>query len=140
MSGFKRPCLVCGRPTSRSRCAVHQRRLDRERAEGYVSDLKPGGGSRRWRRQRERALRRDGYVCVRCGAPAVEVGHVKARAYGGTDELPNLRSLCRECHAREHHAPGGGVPGPGFPDTADSRPQARENACRIEDRIFGDVQ
>src|SRR5206468_3582792 len=80
MSAFRRPCIVCGKPSTGTRCALHQRLLDRERAIGYESSaLKPGGGSRRWRKQRERCLRRDDYVCARCGGIASEVDHIRPR-------------------------------------------------------------
>ncbi|MCI0633890.1 MAG: HNH endonuclease [Actinobacteria bacterium] len=38
-----------------------------------------------------------------CGRPAVTVDHVQARAFGGTDDRSNLRSLCAQ-HAAEKNA------------------------------------
>lgn len=51
-----------------------------------------------WANRRAMVLLRDGYRCVRCGAPAEEVDHRLPRSRGGGDELTNLRSLCRPCH------------------------------------------
>ncbi|WP_081263528.1 HNH endonuclease [Rhodococcus pyridinivorans] len=57
-----------------------------------------GGSTRQWRNQRQRALKRDNHRCVQCGASAEEVDHILSKQEGGTDELHNLRSLCRQCH------------------------------------------
>ena len=38
--------------------------------------------------------------CRWCGAPAITVDHILARAFGGTDDERNLQSLCR-VHADE---------------------------------------
>lgn len=51
-------------------------------------------------------LDRDGRLCVLCAAPATEVDHIQPRAYGGTEDLSNLRSLCHPCHVMvtaQHH-------------------------------------
>jgi 5-methylcytosine-specific restriction endonuclease McrA len=57
-----------------------------------------------WRTLRERALSRDGRICVtpNCGAPAKVVDHIIPRREGGRDDLVNLRSLCRSCDNRRH--------------------------------------
>jgi hypothetical protein len=50
-------------------------------------------------------LQRDDYKCVTCGrSPAtspglvLEVDHVEPHSKGGTDELANYQTLCRECN------------------------------------------
>lgn len=48
-----------------------------------------------------RILTRDGHRCVLCGAPATTVDHIIARAFGGTHEDANLRSLCPPHAARK---------------------------------------
>ena len=65
--------------------------------------------SARWRRFRERIMRRDGYECQRCKrygrhTPATEVHHIKHR-----DDHPELAldpdncvSLCHACHNAMH--------------------------------------
>lgn len=57
-----------------------------------------------WRKQRRRALIRDRHRCVECGSPAVEVDHIVPRSRGGTDDLSNLRSMCRPCHKAKSEA------------------------------------
>lgn len=59
---------------------------------------------KRWKRVRWRALQRDGYRCVQCGARGrVEVDHIKPvrthpeLAY----ELSNTQCLCVPCHSRK---------------------------------------
>ena len=56
-----------------------------------------------WRKVREKALKRDDYLCVRCRdegriTPARQVDHILPKANGGGDELGNLMSLCKDCH------------------------------------------
>lgn len=36
-----------------------------------------------------------------CGAPATEVDHIVAIAFGGTHEQRNLRGVCAACHKRK---------------------------------------
>lgn len=56
------------------------------------------------RRLRYEILRRDGFCCHYCGAPAHEgvplvVDHVIPVALGGSDEPTNLLTACRSCNA-----------------------------------------
>jgi 5-methylcytosine-specific restriction endonuclease McrA len=51
-----------------------------------------------WARRRIRVLRRDAYICQRCGAPATHVDHIIA---GDNHELWNLQALCEPCHNRK---------------------------------------
>ncbi|EQB1168653.1 HNH endonuclease signature motif containing protein [Enterococcus faecalis] len=48
-------------------------------------------------------LDRDKYLCREClrnerYTPTETVGHIKPKAHGGTDDLSNLESICRDCH------------------------------------------
>ena len=59
-----------------------------------------------WRRIRAAVMARDNYLCQVCAAdgrvtPATEVDHIRPKARGGTDEMDNLRSICRQCHAEK---------------------------------------
>jgi len=83
----RKPCLVCGVPSTGSRCPAHTLR---------------NGSTRSWRRLRAQILALDGYSCRICGGPASEVDHVIALADGGTDHPSNLRSLCTTHHAERH--------------------------------------
>jgi len=62
--------------------------------------------SAEWKTLRLACLKRDGFHCVLCGAPAVVADHVVSRRDGGRDELGNLRSLCRDCDNRLRERPG----------------------------------
>ena len=53
-----------------------------------------------WRKVRGVVLHRDGWRCHWCGAPAVEVDHVRELDNGGTDHPSNLVASCRACNAR----------------------------------------
>lgn len=54
-----------------------------------------------WRETRRKVLARDDFKCVRCETPLTErtahVDHIKSGKLG-TNELTNLRALCRRCH------------------------------------------
>lgn len=62
--------------------------------------------SQEWARTRKTVLKRDGFQCVavidgfRCTRAATIVDHIKRRRDGGTEEMSNLRSLCRDCDNR----------------------------------------
>jgi 5-methylcytosine-specific restriction enzyme A len=56
-----------------------------------------------WPERRARVLKRDGYVCQLrypgCLGRASQVDHIVQPEAGGTDELENLRAVCKRCHA-----------------------------------------
>jgi 5-methylcytosine-specific restriction protein A len=47
---------------------------------------------------RMRALRKAGYKCAKCGAPAKDVDHIIPVAEGGRNHDSNYQVLCREHH------------------------------------------
>jgi group II intron reverse transcriptase/maturase len=55
-----------------------------------------------WTKQRARAMRRDKGTCQHCGidCKTMDVHHIIPREQGGTDDLDNLITLCRECHSK----------------------------------------
>jgi 5-methylcytosine-specific restriction endonuclease McrA len=55
-------------------------------------------GTQRWKDQRLRVLKRDGYICQYCGDDATQVDHVISRASGGTHDLENLLACCAKCN------------------------------------------
>lgn len=62
-----------------------------------------------WRRLRAAVLQRD----VKCSTPgcyraSTVADHIKPRAQGGADALPNLRGLCASCHGRVTASADGG--------------------------------
>lgn len=83
--------------------AVHRGEMTREEALRGV----PGAWKRRTIPVQTRwaAVQRDGHRCVACGAsPAnragveLQIDHVVPVSRGGTNDLENLRTLCRECN------------------------------------------
>jgi len=59
-----------------------------------------GRGGRPWRRKRDAVARRDQYTCQVCGRITDEgdADHVIPLSKGGTDDLRNIRWMCRPCH------------------------------------------
>ena len=60
-----------------------------------------------WEKVRMRALVRDNFTCQHpgCGETRLrrlEVHHVQHRAHGGSHDLSNLITLCRQHHADQH--------------------------------------
>lgn len=70
--------------------------------------------SKEWSDTREYILKRDNYLCVKCGQPAEEVHHkihLSQKNIGDvsiTMNPDNLMSLCRSCHFEEHRGEHGG--------------------------------
>lgn len=64
--------------------------------------------SKEWEQTRDFILRRDNFLCVKCGRPAEEVHHIKHLSPSNIGDVnitmnpENLVSLCRECHFNEH--------------------------------------
>lgn len=54
-----------------------------------------------WRALREQVWERDGRQCVRCGAPLAlnkcHIDHIRSGKLA-TNQISNLRTLCRRCH------------------------------------------
>lgn len=69
---------------------------------------KPFYNSKEWQMTRDYILKRDNYLCVKCGAPAEEVHHIihlSPKNIGDpsiTMSPGNLVSLCKTCHFAEH--------------------------------------
>jgi len=58
------------------------------------------GTSGRWRKIRERILRRDGYCCQQCGQTEgkLHIDHIIPRRLNGGDNDSNLQTLCQKCN------------------------------------------
>jgi hypothetical protein len=56
---------------------------------------------------RHECFKRDGYKCVECGATKNEsvlhCDHMTSVVQGGTDELSNLQTLCKECNLAKYN-------------------------------------
>ena len=58
-------------------------------------------GLQKWKDQRLRVLKRDGYICAYCGQEADQVDHVIPRKAGGTHDLDNLVACCKSCNSKK---------------------------------------
>lgn len=64
--------------------------------------------SKEWEKVRQYVIRRDKYLCQKCGSPAEEVHHKIHLSPENINDPEialspeNLVSLCRDCHFREH--------------------------------------
>lgn len=64
--------------------------------------------SKEWLMTRETVLKRDNYLCVKCGRPAEEVHHIIHLTPKNINDVAitmnpdNLASLCRDCHFKTH--------------------------------------
>ena len=63
-----------------------------------MSSLKKGGSTTKWRKIREKILRRDDWVCQLCGQYGDTVDHIVPRSLGGDDQWENLQTLCSRCN------------------------------------------
>ncbi len=95
-------CATSGCPnftTGESRCLAHKRKP----WEGSRGQTAPDVSRKEWEALRNAVLARDGFVCVRCGAPAHEVDHIVPVFEDGPSEMENLQLLC-PTHHREKTA------------------------------------
>lgn len=66
--------------------------------------------SKEWQKCRNYILKRDNYLCTKCGNPAEEVHHKIHLSPANimdpniTLNSDNLTSLCKDCHFTEHKA------------------------------------
>jgi len=56
-----------------------------------------------WRKLRDRAMRRDKWLCQPClregrVTPATEGDHIEPKSKGGKDVLDNVQAICTSCH------------------------------------------
>ena len=76
---------------------VEQITLMHEEYNGYPPD---------WSERRLKVFQRDEYFCQSCfckfPASQLHAHHILEIAYGGTNELDNLTTMCASCHGKEH--------------------------------------
>ena len=59
--------------------------------------------NREWERIRTQVFERDGHRCADCRrAGRLEAHHMLELHRGGTNDLGNLKTLCRSCHIAVH--------------------------------------
>lgn len=83
-------------------CEAHQALASGWMDERRGSSTERGYGGR-WRKLRDRIMRRDKALCQPCMGkgrvmPAVAVDHIVPKAEGGTDADENLQAICEPCH------------------------------------------
>ncbi|AGT09974.1 HNH nuclease [Paracoccus aminophilus JCM 7686] len=83
---------------------------------GQAGNRHERGYGAAWDRLRIAILERDKRLCVLCirsGRPVVahSVDHIVPKSKGGTDDLDNLQSLCRPCHAAKTAREGSAAQG-----------------------------
>lgn len=80
-----------------------QRRYNKTRDPKYLRFYR----SVEWRTLSAKRLQGDGYRCVKCGAIATEVDHIKPiqtpEGWGLRYDYDNLQSLCVVCHNEKHN-------------------------------------
>ncbi len=60
--------------------------------------------SSRWNKIRQQIFLRDNFCCIWCGTNQnLTVDHIKELSMGGTNQLDNLRTLCKDCHEKRHN-------------------------------------
>jgi 5-methylcytosine-specific restriction endonuclease McrA len=129
------PCTACGRlvereTARRGRCSACARKANRTRSRRRYA--RTGNRySHAYRKARQAVLKRDGYRCRYCGAPATTVDHVVPRSRGGSDDPTNLVAACARCNrakgaGRDPGAKGGGSSFEGGSFSTPAGPAARK--------------
>lgn len=86
------------RPAREAKARANALRLEQQRSERIDALYGPN-----WPELRRMALQRDGYRCGNCGLTTnLHVHHIVPLSKGGTNQLNNLRTLCRDCHTLLH--------------------------------------
>jgi len=108
------PKRICSRPgclnygTAKGLCDKHTVARSGKWKDKDGENRKTNYGSF-WGQLRARIMKRDGYLCQPCKhknrlTKAVEVDHIIPKSSGGHDNLDNLQSICRKCHAIKTNA------------------------------------
>ncbi|WP_278523477.1 HNH endonuclease [Methanobrevibacter arboriphilus] len=54
------------------------------------------------KKKRNKIFKRDGYQCLKCGTRKdLTIDHITPRSKGGSNELKNLQTLCRNCNIKK---------------------------------------
>lgn len=103
-SGRLRACLTCGRPGQGNYCQLHEPAVDeavRNERNPYRKAYKDPQYAKNRKHRFERAHGR----CEACGIALQpgewECDHLVPIKDGGTNDVANLRVLCRPCHRRK---------------------------------------
>jgi len=105
---FFKLCDVCGTQITDNRrthtCSNKCTEIKYKRI--HDSELKSSTRGIFWHSYRFEALKRDNFSCQECGVKRrdqeLDVHHIRPLSRGGTNELDNLITLCKECHKNKH--------------------------------------
>jgi 5-methylcytosine-specific restriction protein A len=97
------------KPCTQPRCtqyATKDGRCDDHQREAWVHNGKTAserGYGAKWRKIRNRILKRDGYLCQECKRQGILangniVDHIINKAQSGSDDDSNLECICNKCH------------------------------------------
>lgn len=100
-TGRPQPCLVCGRPSAKRYCDLHNPEID-EAARNERNPYRQAYKDPEYARNRRHRFERAKGKCESCGTPLLpgdwECDHLVSLRKGGTNDVTNLRVLCRPCH------------------------------------------
>ena len=100
-SSRKRPCVICSRASQGNYCELHKPETD-ERLRLAKNPYRKAYSSGEYARNRRHRFKKAYGRCEACGIelqPANwECDHLIPLRKGGTNELSNLRVLCKPCH------------------------------------------
>lgn len=99
--------FYCG-DACKEACPIYHRQINFKGQKGTAGTSRETSA---WLRQE--AFKRDNWTCQKCGAgvkSTLEAHHIKPYAEFPTEvlDLPNLITLCKNCHNEIHHLPGCG--------------------------------
>lgn len=109
----KRHARYCGRcrTTHTGLCPLREEYLQKKWRDR--PEKKSGRGGARWRELRKKVFERDGYKCQICKSRGVLTvvtlhgslhgvcDHIVPLAWGGTDAMSNLQTICQACDAEK---------------------------------------
>lgn len=94
-----RAMKICAEPGCPNR--THERRCPEHKPKPWSTHGAGEGRGRPWRRRRWECFVRDDFTCVDCAHRDPTAKTLEADHIGPTDELHDLATRCKPCHARK---------------------------------------
>lgn len=99
-----RPCLVCARPSQGNYCPEHEPKVD-EQLRNAKNPYRRAYKDQQYARNRQHRFERARGRCEICQVALIagewECDHVVTIKNGGTNDITNLRVLCKPCHRKK---------------------------------------